>query len=108
MAKRHATKSRRAKDKDPYRAAIGEVWDVITLAYNDFKDEKPVVEYLLPRGIIYSYPALDYVNDLTERTREQARQLYLRASEEGKFLVFVRDTQKRVLRSYVFPIDDRP
>src|SRR2546428_314332 len=106
MATRHATSSSRSTKKDPYLDTISEVWPHIVLAYHDFKDLTPIIEYLLPRKLIYAYPPLDYINDLTERTREQTRRLHLKAAASGKFLVFVRDTKKRVLRSYVFPIEE--
>lgn len=101
-------KSSRQKAKDPYWDAIGAVWPHILRAYADFKDKKPIIEYELPRQMIYAYPALDYINDLSVRDRSPARQQYRKCSAAGEFLLFVRDTDNQVLRSYAFPVEDVP
>ncbi len=108
MKKRPTAKSRpkKANDKDPYLSALYKNWPCILTAYDDFKDEKPILEYRIPEELVYVYPAMDYINDLTERTREQARQSYLDATAAGEFLIFVRDSTERVLRSYQFPIEE--
>ena len=108
MAKSRSVKSKRVTRKDPYFDALGKVWPYVVRTYDDFKDEKPIIVYELPRRMVYAYPAFDYINDLTERTREQPRQLYKRAIAADEFMVFVHDTKKRVLRSYVFPIREKP
>ena len=43
---------------------------------------------------------------MSERTREEAKRQYGEATAEGALMVFVRDEEKRVLRSYVFPPAD--
>ena len=106
MVKSRPGKSKRVTTEDPYFDALGKVWPHVVRAYDDFRDDKPIIVYELPRRMVYAYPAIDYINDLTERTREQTRQLYKRAIEADEFMVFVRDTKKRVLRSYVFPIGE--
>jgi len=93
--------------KDRYLDAIGEAWPTILRAYGDFKDRDTVIEFEMRRRIVYAYPAFDYINDLSSRTREQTHQLWREAAAAGQFLVFVRDTKNRVLRSYVFPVEDR-
>jgi len=108
MAKSRSVKSKRVTRKDPYFDALGKVWPYVVRTYDDFKDNKPIIEYELPRRMVYAYPAIDYINDLTERTREQTRQLYKQAAAADEFMVFVRDTKNRVLRSYVFPIEEKP
>jgi hypothetical protein len=106
MTKRPTTKSRPKKEKDPYLLALDKAWPTILLAYADFKQHKPIVEYRLRQKKVYVYPALPYIDDLTDRTREQARQVYLDGAAAGQFMVFVCDTSKRVLRSYVFPVEE--
>lgn len=90
---------------DPYLQAIQEHWPVITLAYKEHHDKKPIIECVLPRQIVYAYPAYDYIDGLTESTREDTRRLYQQASKAGKLLVFIRDSERRVLRSYVFRLE---
>ena len=106
MTKRTTTKSRPKKEKDPYLHALDEAWPTIMLAYDNFKQHKPIVEYRIREKKVYAYPALPYIDDLTDRTREEARQVYLRAVAAGQFMIFVRDTSKRVFKSYVFPVEE--
>jgi len=106
MNRRPTTRSRPKKGKDPYLLALGKIWPTIQLAYDDFKDIKPIIEYRLREQIVFAYPGLPYINDLTDRTREQARRIYVDAIAAGEFMVFVCDTRKRVLRSFVFPVKE--
>jgi len=106
MSKPPAPKSDSKKRKDPYLSALGKAWPTILTAYNDFKDSKPIIEYRLRQKLVLAYPAIPYINDLTERTRKQTRRIYRDTVAEGQLMVFVRDTRKRVLRSYVLPIEE--
>jgi len=106
MNKRPTPRSKPKKGKDPYMVVLGETWPTIRSAYEDFKDLKPIIEYRPQEKIVYAYPASPYIDDLTERTREQARQTYQDAVAAGNFMVFVCDTRDRVLRSYVFPLEE--
>ena len=106
MSTAPTTKSGSKKTQDPYWPALGKAWPTILLAYDDFKDIKPIIEYRLRQELVLAYPALPYINDLTERTRKQTQRIYADAVAAGKLMVFVRDTRKRVLRSYVLPIDE--
>jgi len=83
---------------------MGKAWPTILLAYHDFKDNKSIIEYRLRQEMVLAYPALPYINDLTERTRKETRRIYADAVAAGQLMVFVRDTRKRVLRSYVLPV----
>jgi hypothetical protein len=107
MSERPAAKSRAApkKGKDPYLGHLRKAWPTILRAYDDFKDLDTIIEYQLRQGLVCAYPALDYIRDLTNRTRAQTRREYREATAAGKFMIFVRDTKDRVLRSYVFPIE---
>jgi hypothetical protein len=84
--------------------ALGRIWPTILLARNEFKENKPVIEHKPVEKVVFAYPALSYINDLTDRTRDKTRGLCL----AGEFLVFVRDTRKRIFRSYVFPVEEPP
>ena len=94
--------------KDPYLSALYEHWDTIATAYRDQHANRPIIEYRLPEQVICSYPASAFIDDLTVRTREATRLQYQEASARGDILVFVRDSDKRILRSYEFPLDDAP
>jgi hypothetical protein len=91
---------------DAYLQKIQEHWDEITGVYVAFEEKAPVLEFDAIRLRIIAYPAQDYLDGLSDRTREQAKRQYSEATAEGALMVFVRDEEKRVLRSYVFPRDD--
>ncbi len=100
-----ASRSRRAKErKDVYLPHLEKAWPTILRAYHEFKALKPIIEYRLREGIVCAFPASPYIDDLTERTREQTRKLYEEATAQGKMMVFISDSRERVLRSYVFAI----
>ena len=71
--------------------------------YLAYADRNPMIEFEVSGGRILAYPALEYLENLTDRSRDQAKNQYQKAVEEGALMVFVRDEAKRVLRSYVFP-----
>ena len=62
-----------------------------------------MIEFDVVSGQIRAYAAMEYLDNLTDRTRDQAKKQYKKAVAEGALMVFVRDEAKRVLRSYVFP-----
>lgn len=89
---------------DPYFEKIIEVWNTISYAYRTHEHQRPIIEYELPRGIVYAYSAQEYIGSLSARTRDQTRQQYEEASGAGQFMLFVCDTDNKVLRSYVFEL----
>lgn len=91
---------------DPYLAMIDEHWDNIVMVYDMFKDKKPIIEYDIDDHKIYSYPASDYINTLSSRTRADTQTLYQETIRTNTFLLFVKDTKNRRLRSYVFPLPE--
>ena len=88
---------------DEYSEKINEYWDEITGMYVTFADKKPIIEFDPNRLRIIAYPAEEYLDGLSERTREQAKKRYQKAVATGALMVFVRDEEKEVLRSYIFP-----
>jgi len=90
-------------DSDPYLKEIRKHWDAITGMYLTYADLEPMIEFDFASGQIRAYPAKDYLEDLTDRTRETAKKLHEKAVAEGALMIFVKDEVKRVLRSYVFP-----
>lgn len=89
---------------DPYIELINERWSSIMLVYATFKNKKPIIEYDVTEGKIFSYPAEEYIGTLSVRTREQTRQQYRKTLGKNQFILFVKDTRKRVLRSYIFDL----
>jgi len=93
------------KSNDLYWDKILQAWPDIIMAYQAFEDKKPIMEYRLPDRKIYAYPAIEYIDDLSLRTREDARKTYQQACLENKIMIFVRDMDNKVLKSYVTEIE---
>jgi hypothetical protein len=94
---------RSGPNSDPYLKKIRKHWNAITGMYLTYEDYEPMIEFDVVSGQIRAYPAKDYLEELTDRTRDIAKKQYQKAVAEGALMVFVRDEAKRVLRSYVFP-----
>jgi hypothetical protein len=90
--------------KDPYVDLIDKQWHYIAQIYNEFKDENPIIEYLVESEKLYSYPAKDYINTLSIRTRKRTENQYNEACTKKQFLLFVRDEKNQKLKSYIFDI----
>jgi len=88
---------------DAYLKKIRKYWDAITGMYLIYEDHKPIIEFDVVSSQIRAYAAKDYLEGLTDRTRDIAKKQYRKAVAEGALMVFIRDEAKRVLRSYVFP-----
>lgn len=93
--------------KDPYLSVILQHWGTITTAFLDQYAKQPIIEYQLPEQVVCSYPASAYIDGLTVRTRRTTRLQYKEACAHGHILVFVRDSDKRVLRSYECPFNGK-
>jgi hypothetical protein len=91
---------------DPYKKNIDDHWDEIAGMYVAFKKKRPIIEFEPNRIRIIAYPAEEYLDDLSPRTRHQAKKQYRDACAIGAIMVFVRDEQKEILRSYIFPRAD--
>ncbi len=88
---------------DPYLRKIHDYWDVITKMYLTFEVRRPIIEFDTVSGQILAYPAKEYLDGLTDRTRDETKKQYRTATADGALMLFVRDESKRVLRSYVSP-----
>jgi hypothetical protein len=87
-------------EDDPYLEMIDEQWDSIIAMYRTFAGKKQIIEYNVTTQKIYSYPTDDYIRTLSERTRD------MEATSRNQFLLFVKDTKKRRLRSYVLELPE--
>jgi hypothetical protein len=91
---------------DPYLRMLHLHWDALTGMYAAFEELAPMMEFDVTSGQIRAYAAKDYLERLTDRTREQTKKQYEEAVAKGDLVVFVRDETERILRSYVFPLED--
>ena len=92
---------------DPYLKLIDEQWSNIVMVYETFKDKKPIIEYDVTHEKIYSYPAKDYIQTLSQRTRKQTRKQYQEAVRKNQFILFIKDFKNQKLRSYIFDLPPR-
>ena len=76
---------------DPYLELIDEQWDNIVWVYGTFRDKKPIIEYDVTHKKIYAYPAKDYIQTLSRRTRIHTRKMYKEAVRNKQLLLFIKD-----------------
>jgi len=93
------------KSNELYWDKILHAWPHIIKAYRIFQHMNPIMEYRIPDRKIYAYPAIEYIDDLSLRTREDARKTYQQACIENKIMIFIRDLKNKVLKSYVTEIE---
>jgi hypothetical protein len=91
---------------DPYLGTIEEQWDNIVMVFQTFRGKDQIIEYDVTDQKIYSYPAGDYIQNLSERTRGQTARQFADAKKRKQFLLFVKDTQNQRLRSYIFDLPE--
>ena len=89
---------------DPYLKLIDEQWHNIVMVYETFQDKKPIIEYDIQNEKIYSYPAKEYIQSLSLRTRKQTRKQYNEAVRNNQFILFIKDFKNQKLRSYIFDL----
>ncbi len=91
---------------DPYMGLIEEQWDNIVMVHRSFRGKDQIIEFDVTDQKIYSYPADDYIQNLSERTRDQTARHFAEAKKRNKFLLFVKDTENQRLRSYIFDLPE--
>ena len=85
-----------------YSAEIDSYWATIERAWNEDVDKHPIIECDLAKGQVIAYPAKEYIGGLSDRTRQETQRCYDRTVREGSMMLFIRDSEKRILQSYVF------
>ncbi len=91
-------------EADPYLEKLDEHWGAIVVMYRAFQEREPVIEFDVASGKVLVFSAREYIEELTDRTRERTRKQYRKTLDEGSVMVFVRDEAKQVLMSYVIPL----
>lgn len=82
-----------------YMQQIGKFWPTIMQAWEDHADRRPVIECDLANEKVRAYASGEYIDSLSERTRETTRREFARTMDEGGIMVFVLDAKNRVLQS---------
>jgi len=86
-----------------YTHEINEYWPTIMQAWNEHADKHPIIECDLANMTVAAYPEKEYIDALSERTRESARKEFDRIIAKGGIMVFIRDDENRKLKSFSFP-----
>ena len=85
-----------------YSPEINEFWPTIMLAWKAHANKRPVIECDLSNKTVATYPAKEYIDDLSERSRETTHIEFDRVISDGGIMVFIRDNRNRILQSYSF------
>ena len=91
---------------DPYLDVIDEQWANIVRMHQTFKHKDRMIEFDVSKEKIYSYPAGDYIQGLSERTRDQTARQFAQAKKRKQFILFVKDTSNQRLRSYILDLPE--
>jgi len=86
-----------------YTGQIAGFWPTIMRAWQAHADKRPMIECDLASKTVRAYASGEYIDSLSERTRETTRREFARTMDEGGIMVFVLDSKNRVLQSYTFP-----
>jgi hypothetical protein len=85
-----------------YTRLIEEYWPTIMRAWEEHADKHPVIECDVVRRKVAAMPAKNYIDGLTERTRETVHCQFSETTAQGGIMVFIRDSRNKVLQSHVF------
>jgi hypothetical protein len=88
-----------------YTDQIAEFWPTIMQAWSEYGDKNPIIECDVVDRKVSAMPAREYIDELSERTRETARRQFEETTAQGGMMVFVRDSKNRVLQSHIFNLD---
>jgi hypothetical protein len=91
-----------------YTEQIAELWPTIMRAWDAHGEKHPIIECDVVNWKVLAMPAEEYINGLTDRTRDAARRSYQNITTEGGMMVFIRDREKRILQSQLFVLTDGP
>ena len=92
---------------DPYWDLIQRDWEGIQKTYNMFSHLRPILEYDIHAGQIASYDFAEYREALgSPRSKMGITLQYEEAEPNNQIVLFIRDTEKEKLRSYIIERDD--
>ena len=87
-----------------YTEQIAEYWPTIMQAWEDHGDKHTIIECDVVAQKVAAMPAREYIDGLSERTREATRRKYEEITAQGGMMVFILDSKNRVLQSQVFTL----
>ena len=92
---------------DPYWDLIQKDWEGIQKAYNMVARLRPILEYDIHAGQIASYDFAEYRETLGSPHSKMGLTLqYEEAEANNQIVLFIRDTEREKLRSYIIERDE--
>jgi len=91
---------------EDYSNEIAEFWPTIMEAWHEYRDKQPLIECNLLDRKVYAYPAKDYINTLSERTRLKTLRQFRQVISNDGMMVFVIDPERQVLQSYIYAANE--
>jgi hypothetical protein len=96
----------RKKGMKNYSNEIAKYWTTIMQAWEEHAHHHPIIECDLMARKVFAYPATDYLNSLSERSRAKALLEYKTITAAGGMVLFIKDPKKRIIQSYSFDADE--
>ncbi len=85
-----------------YTKQLDKFWPTIMLALDEHGDKNPIIECDVVNRKVAAMPAKDYIEGLSERTREATYRQFKEITAKGGIMIFIRDNKNQVLQSHVF------
>ncbi len=85
-----------------YTKQLDEFWPTIMLAWKEHGDKNPIIECDVVKKKVFAWPAKEYINSLSERTREATQVKFKEITDKGGMMVFIRDSKNKILQSQTF------
>jgi len=90
-----------------YTEQIAEFWPTILQAWDEHSDKHPIIECDVVRRTVAAMPASEYIDKLSESTREATHHQFEKITAEGGMMVFIHDSKNRILRSHIFTLGEK-
>lgn len=84
--------------------AIHQQWCNILKIYKVYEEDRPIVLFDIQEQRIYVYPFVGFRDEMNEPSQLSLTEQYEKANKENKFVVFVRDNDRKRLVSYSMPL----
>lgn len=94
--------SRRFSPMHGFADYVEEFWPAIRQAWDEHRDKNPILECDVVSRTVAAFPARQYIDTLSERTRDATHRQFSRIKRAGGTLIFIRDGRNQVLQSRIF------
>ena len=91
---------------DPYVTLIRAHWPHITELYNQHADQYPIMLVDVQDSSIHAFPYAEFSALLDAASQQGLAEQYERARENRHMVLFVRDTERKIIQSYSLALED--